>query len=122
MSLNPRKGPSGRKVTQTAPTGGWTAGDLITIRSGTTGWVGEAIDDVAATEEGAVETGHQAYIPKNTGTGESWSNGALLYKDASTEKLTPTATGNDFVGSAVGAATTSDTSAWVTFAPSGGDS
>lgn len=120
MSLNPRKGPSGRKVTQTAPTGGWTSGDLITIRTGTSGWVGEAIDDVAVGVEGAVEVGHQAYVPKNTGTGESWSNGAKLYKDASTGKLTPTATGNDYAGSAVGAATTAATSAWICFAPTGG--
>lgn len=120
MSLNPRKGPSGRKVTQTAPTGGWTSGDLISIRTGTAGWVGEAIDDVAATEEGAVEVGHQATIPKNTGIGESFSVGSKVYKDASTGKATPTATGNDYLGGAVAAANTAATTVEVCFAPTGG--
>lgn len=119
MSLNPRKGPSGRKITQTAPTGGWTSGDLITVKSGTSGWVGEAIDDVAATETGAVEVGHQATIPKNTGTGESFSVGDVWYKDASSGKATPTATGNDYGGRVVAAATTAATTVEVVFAPTG---
>lgn len=119
MSLNPRKGPSGRKLTLTAPTGGWSSGDLITILAGTSGWVGEALDDVAAGETGAVEVGHQATITKNTGTGESFAVGAAVYKDASTEVATATATGNDYLGRAVAAAGTSATTVEVCFAPTG---
>lgn len=120
MTLNARKGAAGRKVTVTAPTGGWTAGDLITLATGTSGWVGEAIDDVAATVSGAVEVGHQATITKNTGSGESFSQGDKVYKDASTENATPTATGNDYIGRAAAAATTAATTVEVVFAPSGG--
>ena len=118
MSANERKGPSGRKITQTAGSGGWTSGQLVTIRTGTTGWVGEAVTDVAEGEDGALEVGHQAKVPKNTGV--SWSNGAKLYKDASTNNLTNVSSGNDYAGSAVGDAGTSDTEAWIVFAPSGG--
>ena len=119
MTLNPRKGPSGRKVTQTAPTGGWTSGDLITLKAGPRGWVGEAIDDVAATENGAVEVGHQATIPKDTGTGESFAVGDDWYKDATSGKATPDAAGNDYGGKVVAAAGTAATTVEVVFAPTG---
>ena len=119
MTLNPRKGPSGRKVTQTAPTGGWTSGDLITLKAGPRGWVGEAIDDVSATNNGAVEVGHQATIPKDTGTGESFAVGDDWYKDAASGKATPTAAGNDYGGKVVAAAGTAATTVEVVFAPTG---
>lgn len=120
MTLNPRKGPSGRKVTQTAPTGGWTSGDLFAIRTGPQGLVGECIDDVAATETGAVEVGHQATIPKNTGTGESFAVGDVWYEDASTGKATPTALGNNYGGTVVAAAGTAVTTVEVLFDATGG--
>ncbi|MFI4862427.1 MAG: DUF2190 family protein [Phycisphaerales bacterium JB063] len=119
MSANPRKGPSGRKITLTAPTGGWSSGDLVTILAGNTGWVGEGIADVSAGEEGAVEVGHQATIPKNTGTGEAFTVGAIVYKDASTGAATPNATGNDYLGRATEIAGTSATTVNVVFAPTG---
>lgn len=119
MSLNTHKGGPGRKVTQTAPTGGWSSGDLITILAGNSGWVGEAVTDVAVGAEGAVEVGHQSAIPKNTGTGESFTVGAIVYKDASTGKATPNATGNDYLGRATEIASTAATTVNVVFAPTG---
>ena len=103
------KGPSGRKLKKTAPTGGLTGGDLTIIRSGTSGACGVVVDDVLVGEEAVVEYGHQVELPKLTGTGESWSLGALLYRDASTGKLTPNSTGNTLAG----AATTAATTGWV---------
>ena len=122
MSTNERKGYSGRIVTVTAPTGGLTSGDLYAFRSGTTGWVGEVRDDIAATEDGPVEVGHQASVSKKTGTGESFSQGDLVYWDSSDGNVTPNSTGNDFVGSAAEDAGTSASEVMVVFALTGGDS
>lgn len=119
MSTNPRKGGPGRKVTLTAPTGGWSSGDLVTILAGVNGWVGEAVTDVAAGDAGAVEVGHQITVTKNTGTGESFAVGAAVYKDASTGVATATATGNDYLGRAVAAAGTAATTVEVICAPTG---
>lgn len=115
MSLNNRKGPAGQKLQVTAPTAGITSGQLVTLVSGTSGWVGEAINDADASDTATVEVGHQAEIPKNTGTGESFSVGTTVYKDASTGKATATATGNDLLGTATAAATTAATTVWVVF-------
>lgn len=107
------KGPSGRKLQKTAPTGGLDGGDLVIIRSGTSGACGVVVDDVDAGESAIVEYGHQVYLPKLTGTGEDWSQGDLLYRDASTGSLTPNSTGNTLAGAATEAATTSATFGWV---------
>ena len=119
MSTNVRKGAPGRKITLTAPTGGWSSGDLITILAGNSGWVGEAVTDVAVGATGAVEVGHQVTIPKNTGTGESFAVGAVVYKDASTGKATAAPTGNDYIGRAVASASTAATTVETVFAPAG---
>lgn len=120
MSSNPRKGPSGRKISVTAPTGGLASGALFAIVAGIQGWVGEVIATIAAGVEGAVEVGHQATIPKNTGTGMSFAKGDLWYLDASTGKATPTATGNTLGGKVLAVASTSATTVEVMFFPVGG--
>lgn len=113
MSTLRTKGPSGRRMTVTAPTGGYSGGDLVPIRTGVTGCCGIAIDDIAAAETGPVEYGHQVEVAKNTGTGESFAVGALVYHDASTGLATATATGNDLAGTATAAAGTSASVVWV---------
>ena len=113
MSALNTKGPSGRKVNVTAPTGGYFSGDIVPIRTGTSGWCGIAINDIAATESGPVEHGHEVEVPKNTGTGESFAIGALVYRDASTGLATATATGNDLMGACTVSAGTSATTVWV---------
>lgn len=120
MSNNSRKGPSGRKIQVTAPTGGLTSGDLYSLKTGTTGWVGEVVNDADAGDTAIIEVGHQVEIAKNTGTGESFDIGDLVYKDANTGDATATATGNDYIGRATAAATTAATTVWVMFAPAGG--
>ncbi len=120
MSTAQRKGASGRKVNATAPTAGYSSGDLVPLRTGTSGWVGEALVDASSGETCTLEVGHEAYITKNTGTGESFSLGDKVYRDASTGVATPTATGNDYIGSATAAAGVSATAVWVQFAPTGG--
>src|SRR5690606_5623342 len=109
MSTLQTKGASGRKMNITAPTGGYSSGDIVPIRTGTTGWCGIAVVDIAAGESGTVEYGHQVEVPKNTGTGESFAVGALVYHDASTGKATASSTGNDLMGAATEAAGTAAT-------------
>ena len=120
MSTLEKKGASGRIVTYTAPTGGVSSDDLVTLASGTDGWVGVARDDIAATEDGPVEVGAQMKLPKNTGTGESFSVGDKVYKDNSTGDATPSSTGNHYIGRCSEAATTSDTHVWTMMAEAGG--
>lgn len=113
MSALQTRGPSGRKVTVTAPTGGYSSGDIVPIRTGTEGWCGIAMCDIAAAETGTAEHGHEVEVTKNTGTGESFAIGALVYRDASTGVATATATGNDLMGAATEAAGTAATTVWV---------
>ncbi len=113
MSTNETKGRPGRTMQVTAPTGGLTGGDLYAIRSGTGGFCGVVVETKAATLTAVIEFGHQVKVNKNTGTGESGLIGALVYRDASTGKLTTTATGNDLAGALTAAMTTADTTAWV---------
>lgn len=115
MAAVQTRSPSGRKTKITAPTGGYSSGDIVPLRTGVSGWCGIAVADAAATETCVVEYGHQVQVTKNTGTGESFTHGALVYRDASTGVATATATGNDLMGacaeqSAVG---TSATTVWV---------
>ena len=111
------KGPSGRKINVTAPTGGYSGGDLIAIRTGASGVCAVVVDDIAAGESGPAELGHQVELPKLTGTGEDWSQGDVLYRDASTGSLTPNATGNTRAGMAAADATTAATVGWVLLNP-----
>lgn len=113
MSTLLTKGPSGRKLQITAPTGGVSSGDIYALRTGTSGWCGIVVDDADATETAVVEYGHQVEVPKNTGTGESFSVGDLVYEDASTGKATATATDNNLMGACTEAANTSATVVWV---------
>jgi len=48
-------------------------------------------------------------LPKNTGTGESFSAGDRIYYDATAKKITATASGNTLCGRALEAAGTADT-------------
>jgi len=123
MSANARKGPTGQKLTVTAPSGGYASGQFIDLKSkasGEEGWVGEVLTDITENEEGAVEYGHQVEMPKNTGAGESFAVGDKVYRDATTGNATATATNNAYAGRATDSAGTSDTAVWLQLAPAGG--
>lgn len=113
MATLATKGPSGRKMQFTAPTGGIAINDIVSIRTGVSGQCGIALTAADAAAQCTVEYGHQVEVPKNTGTGESFAEGALVYKDASTEKATATATGNDLMGFCIVTAGTAATTVWV---------
>ena len=113
MSDKQTKGAQGRMIQYTAPTGGVSSGDLVIIRSGTSGLCAVMESDVAAAATGAAQVGHQVKLPKLTTTGNAWSQGDLLYRDATSGSLTNTATGNTLVGAAAQAALLADTTAWV---------
>lgn len=113
MSTNQIKGRSGRTVQVAAPTGGLTKDDLFAIRTGTGGFCGVVHKTKLATEIAVIEYGHHVEVNKNTGTGESFAVGTLVYHDAATDKATPTATGNDLAGAAMEVAGTAATKVFV---------
>lgn len=115
MSALQTRGPSGRKTKITAPTGGYSSGDIVPLRTGTSGWCGIAVSDALVSETVVVEYGHQVEVTKNTGTGESFNHGDLVYHDASTGVATATSTGNDLMGACAeqSAVTTAATTVWV---------
>lgn len=112
MSTLQTKGPKGQKLQMTAPTGGLSNDDIVAIRSGTDGWCGVVLEGADAGDAAVIEYGHQVRVPKNTGTGESFDQGDLVYRDASTGSATATSTGNDLMGAATVAAGTSDDHVW----------
>ncbi len=87
-----------------APTGGTVSGGVIVSRSGTSGEIAVAINDIAAAASGPCYTsGVCVTLSAESGTGKTWSNRAVLYWNSSTGKLTTTATGNTRAGVANGA-------------------
>jgi|GEM_PF-2725899 len=111
----------GNRITAVAPTGGVTAGDLIILKSGATGWVGEAVTTATVGNSYTVQVGHEIKVAKNVTTGEIFAVGDKVYLDASSGKATVTASGNTYMGRATSAAATADvTTVWVKLAPTGG--
>ena len=120
MSTSPRKGVSGRKVQVTTPTAGYTSNQIVIIASGTTGWCGQSLADYDAGDTAILEVGHEVQVTKVTGSGLDFAVGEKVYRDSSSGNVTPTATGNAYVGRATTAAGINDTTVWVQFAPTGG--
>jgi predicted RecA/RadA family phage recombinase len=86
------------------------SGELVIIRTGTTGVCGIAVADIANGATGEVQTCGVHKVTAETG---AWANGALLYRHASNKTLTTTATNNTLAGFAVGAKTTAATVGFV---------
>lgn len=115
MRVNTR-GPSGRTVTRTTPTGGYQGGAIIILKSGTDGWCGQALQDYNAGDTAVLLIGHEAEIPKVTGSGKTFALGDKVYRDASTGKATNATTGNTYIGRATLAAGATDDTVRVLFA------
>lgn len=109
------KGPSGRKAIVTAPTGGLSNDEVVILRSGTSGLCGTVIEGAPAGGKATVEYGHAVRVPKETGSGNSFDQGALVYRKAADGKAVPNSTSNTLMGWALEAASTSDTHVWVQF-------
>lgn len=78
-----------------------SAGDLVIVKSGTDGMCGVAQVDIANGASGSVRvknaiTEHTA----ESGTGKTFGQGDVLYRDASDASLTKTASGNTRAGRA----------------------
>ncbi len=86
------------------------SGELVIVRTGTTGACGVAVADIANGATGEVEVCGVHKITAETG---AWANGALLYRHATNKTLTTTATANTLAGRAVGAKTTASTVGYV---------
>jgi predicted RecA/RadA family phage recombinase len=66
---------------------------------------GVAVADIAAGQKGILHLGGVWDLPKNTGAGEVFAEGAAVYWDATNKRCTVTATGNTDIGSCVAAVT-----------------
>lgn len=88
------------------------AGDLVILNSGTTGLVGVALTDIAATSgtgEVAIGGGDERIFPTtNKATGEAWTIGQPLFSDGTNITSTSSTTFNR-VGRAAAAAASADT-------------
>lgn len=91
----------GATITYTNAGSAIAAGSLVVVASGTTGCCGVAICDIeASTGVGTLAMKGVFECPAVAGTGITFTPGDVLYRDASTGKLTKTASGNTRVGRA----------------------
>lgn len=97
----------GKTINVTAPTGGLSAGDVVVRSSGTTGSCAVVITDIAAGQTGAAYIEGVFTLPKATGTGNGFNDGAIVYWDAGNAQCEPSTTGNTRLGRAYGAASAS---------------
>lgn len=91
--------PPSSQIPYTAGSNKINSGDVVEIKSGNTGNIGVAVDDIAANADGMVETEGQFELAAETGT--SWSVWDDLYWDGS--KLTKTASSYTYAGKAAAA-------------------
>jgi predicted RecA/RadA family phage recombinase len=84
-------------------------GDVQVLNSGSTGLIGITIDTTANGAQGAVEIEDVHTLTKNTG--EAFTQGQILYWDATNKRLTGTATANTRAGRASEPAASAATSA-----------
>lgn len=98
------RSPHFESIKVTAPTAGYTAGQLI-LESGV---VGVIVETVTLGQEVALITKCEKIILPKT-TAEAWVIGQKLYLDTGTGKLTTASTGNTLCGRANVAAAASDT-------------
>ena len=84
----------GDTLSYTAPTGGVTVGDVVTVRSGTGGQIGIVIDTALAGEVTPLAMRGVYELAAESGTGKTFAIGDILYWNTSTKKLTKTSTGN----------------------------
>ena len=99
-----------KRVTYANSGGAISSGDLVILASGTTGACGVAVTDIAAnTGTGEVEVDNIHVLPKNVG--EVFTFWQVLYRDASTGKLTNEASGNTRAGRCTAAADSAATTA-----------
>lgn len=105
------RSPHFESIKVTAPTAGYTAGQLVKV--------GEFCGVIVETKTVGLETAliykcEKIVVPKTTG--QAWTVGAKLYINTTTGKLTTTASGNTLCARANVAAAASDTEGEVALA------
>ena len=89
-----------------------SAGDVVVVRAGTTGLCGIAAKDIASGDEGEVVVKNAVVeLTAESGTGKTFTAGDKLYWDG--DKLTKTATDNDYAGIAAKAKTAAADTAYL---------
>lgn len=115
--MNNRTG-DGSTVRMTAPSGGYTSGQVVVVRSGATGMIGVVANDTAAGEEAVVHVDGEFLLPKKTGTAHAFSVGALGYWDVAEGNISSQASANVKAGIVTKAALAADTTVRIRLIPS----
>jgi predicted RecA/RadA family phage recombinase len=91
------RSPNFKSVKITAPTAGYTAGQLVAVES----IVGVVVDTVTVGEETAlIYSCEKIVVPKRTGTGITFAVGTKVYFRAAGPDVTNASTGNTLIGRA----------------------
>ena len=99
-------------MTYTVPSGGCVGGDMVKIND----TVGVYFETKAAGALVAVVTqSDKILLPKKDGSGEAIAQGAKVYYEAASKKLTATAGANTLCGRCIAAAGADDTTVLVAF-------
>jgi len=91
-----------------------TRGDVVVLVSGSTGFIGIAVTAIAATTgtgELAIGKFDECVFTLAKHTGEAFTDGELLYWDATNKRLTASSTGNTRAGRSYGTAASAATTA-----------
>lgn len=89
-----------------------SAGDIVVLASGTSGRVGVAVTDIAATTGTGVVQVKGVFYTTSKASGEAWTHGAVLYTDG-TNITTTSSTTFTRVGRAVGTAASAATTGYI---------
>lgn len=108
----------GNRVKVTAGTAGYSAGDVVVVRSGATGMVGVAVADIAASAVGEVEIEGVHVLTKATGTANVFATGDIAYYDVADGNFSKQASANIKAGIATEAAAAAATTVKIKLIPS----
>lgn len=100
------RNPNWKSFKTTAPSGGYSAGDMVKVND----TIGVIVEDASAGNDAVlIYSAEKIVVPKATGSGIAFSEGSKVYYDASAKKVTNSASGTTLVGIALESAGASDT-------------
>lgn len=108
----------GDVISYTAGSAGIDADDVVVVRTGATGMIGVALDDIAATEAGPVQIEGVFTLPKATGSVNAMAVGDIVYWDVADGNCQKVASANVKAGICVVAAVAAATTVQVKLIPS----
>jgi len=91
------RNPNWKSVVVTAPSGGYSAGDMVAVNS----LIGVIVEDAAATKDAVlIYSAERIEVPKSAGSGIVFDIGDKVYYNATAKAVTNSAAGNTLCGRA----------------------